>query len=62
MGVNPHLKGGPGGKAPSLGSVCVYILILHTQNPMIFNHFYLEKYTFAAISEEEIVSCFSMQK
>ena len=62
-GQSPHLKGGAwGGKAPSLGSVCVYILILPSQNPVIFNDFYCENYTFVAISEEEKVSCFSMKK
>ena len=39
----------------------VALLILPTQNPVIFIHFFLEKYTFAAISEEEKVSCFSMK-
>ena len=34
-----------GVKPPSLGSVCLYILILPTQNPVIFNNFFLEKYT-----------------
>ena len=32
---------------------CLYILILPTQNPVVFNNFSLEKYTFAEISEEE---------
>ena len=40
----------------------VALLILPTQNPVIFNNFFLEKYTFAEISEEEKVSCFSMKK
>ena len=52
MGQSPHLEGGPGGKAPSSGNFCVYILILPTQNHVKFYNFFLEKYTFAAIGEE----------
>ena len=61
-GAKPPPKRGAWGKAPSLGSVCVYILILPTQNPVIFSNLFLEKYTSAAISEEEKVSCFSIKK
>ena len=63
-GRSLHL--GPGGKAPSLESVCLYIDSPHPKPLLpkpsqggprvIFNNFYLKKYTFAAISEEEKVS------
>ena len=47
-----------GAKTPSLGSTCAYILILPTQNPCFCKEvpvqslIYLEKCTFAAISEK----------
>ena len=34
-GVEPPPKMGGWGKAPSLGSVCVYILTLPTQSPWV---------------------------
>ena len=55
-----HLKGGPGGKASQFRK-CL-ILILHTQNAIIFNNCYFKKNTFVPISEEEKVSCFTRKK
>ena len=64
-------KGGRGGtKAPQFRErLCLYIdsphpkpLLLKGGPCVIFDNFYLEKYTFAAICEEEKVSCFSMKK
>ena len=47
-GKATHLKGGRP-LPPRVGCVCVYILILPTQNAAIFNNFLLEKEAFATI-------------
>ena len=56
-------------KPPSLGSVCVYILILPTQNLLLPKEvpvqsliIFISEYIFMTISEEEKVSSFSMKK
>ena len=66
-GRSPHLKEGP---SPQFRKcLCLYTdsphpkLLLPMGAPcVIFNKFYLEKYTFVQISQEEKVSCFSMKK
>ena len=61
-GAEPHLEGGLGGKAPSLGSICVYILILPTQNPVIFNNFFLEKEAFGTVIYRKKIPSIGLSK